>query len=54
VPEYWIIDTNAEIVEIYRSPVGDGYAETTRSARGESVAPLAFPDAAIAVNAIFA
>jgi Uma2 family endonuclease len=54
VPEYWIVDTNAEVVEVYRSPRGDRYAERSQAARGESVAPLAFPDVAIPVDAIFA
>ena len=54
VPEYWIMDTNAEVVEIYRSPRGDSYEERSQVARGESVAPLAFPDIAIPVDAIFA
>jgi Uma2 family endonuclease len=33
---------------------GDHYIETARFTRGQSVAPAAFPDTAIAVDAIFA
>ena len=54
VPEYWIADTNAEVIEVYRSPSGDRYTDTTRLACGQHVTPLAFPDIAIAVDAIFA
>ena len=54
VPEYWIVDTNAEVVEVYRWPRGDRYNETLRFAHGEHVTTLAFPDIAIAVDAIFA
>jgi Uma2 family endonuclease len=54
IPEYWIADVNTDTVEVYRSPSGERYAERLVFARGESVAPLAFPDAVIAVDAIFA
>ena len=53
IPEYWIVDANAETLEIYRSPSGERYAEHLRPSRGDTVAPLAFPDAAIPVDAIF-
>jgi Uma2 family endonuclease len=54
IPEYWIVDVNTETVEVYRSPSGERYADRQVLARGESVAPLAFPDAAIPIDAIFA
>ena len=54
IPEYWIADVNAQTLEIYRSPSGDGYSKHRRAARGESAAPLVFPDAVIPVDAIFA
>ena len=50
---YWIVDANIETVDVYRSPSGDGYAEHRHVARGASVAPLAFPDAAISIDSIF-
>ena len=53
IPEYWIVDAKAETVEIHRAPSGETYAERLQPARGTSVAPLALPDAAIAVDAIF-
>lgn len=53
IPEYWIVDANAETLEVFRSPAGERYADHRRPSRGESVAPLAFPDAAIPVDAIF-
>lgn len=53
IPEYWIIDANSETVEVYRSPSGDRYADLQQSARGGSIAPLAFPDTAIPIDAIF-
>jgi Uma2 family endonuclease len=54
VPEYWIVDTNAEVVEVYRSPSDERYTEIMRFTRGQTVAPQAFPEAAIDVDAIFA
>jgi Uma2 family endonuclease len=54
IPEYWIADVNTDTVEVYRSPDGERYADRQVLARGESVAPLAFPDAAIPIDAIFA
>jgi Uma2 family endonuclease len=54
IPEYWIVDANAETLEVYRSPSGDRYAEHRHLARGEIVAPLAFPDAVIPIASIFA
>jgi Uma2 family endonuclease len=53
LPEYWIVDANAETLEVYRSPSGDRYAEHRHLARGETVAPLAFPDAVIPIESIF-
>ena len=53
IPEYWIVDAKAETVEIYRAPSGEQYGELQRPARGTAIAPLAFPDAAIPVDAIF-
>jgi len=54
IPEYWIADVNTDTVEVYRSPSGEQYATRQVFSRGESVAPRAFPDAVIAVDAIFA
>ena len=53
IPEYWIVDANAETLEIYRSPSGERYADQLRPARDDRVAPLAFPEAALPVASIF-
>jgi Uma2 family endonuclease len=53
IPEYWIVDVNTDTVEVYRSPSGDGYANRQVLGHGESIAPLAFPDANIPIDAIF-
>ena len=53
IPEYWIVDAKTETLEIYRAPAGDQYAERQQPSRGSSIAPLAFPDASISIDAIF-
>jgi Uma2 family endonuclease len=52
VPEVWIVDLEAEVVDTYGDPAGDRYRSTRRLARGGTVAPVAFPDVALAVDDI--
>lgn len=47
-----IVDLGAEVLETYRDPAGAGYRSTQRLARGETVAPAAFPDVTLAVDDI--
>ena len=54
IPEYWVVDANAEVLHLYRAPAGDGYREHRHAVRGETVELPAFPGAAIPVDAIFA
>lgn len=50
VPEYWIVNREADAIEIFRSPSREGYREVFRRGRGESVSPSAFPDLILAVD----
>jgi Uma2 family endonuclease len=52
IREYWIVDLVHQRMDVYREPKGERYAKHHRTGRGKSVAPLAFPDDAIAVNDI--
>ncbi len=52
ISECWLVDLNAEVVEVYRRPVGGSYEERRIAARGDTVSPVAFPDVAIAVTNI--
>ena len=54
VAEYWVVSVDGEWVEVYRSPQGRGYGEACRAGRGETIAPLAFPDVLVSVADIFA
>jgi Uma2 family endonuclease len=52
VPEVWIVDLPGEVVEVHRRPTPSGYAQVERVGRGGTVAPAAFPDIVLAVDAI--
>ena len=51
VDEYWIVNHVDGVIEVYRDRTSDGsWGSVTVYQRGESIAPLAFPDVAIAVD----
>jgi Uma2 family endonuclease len=52
VPEVWIVDLADEVVEVYSDPRDGQYDTKVTFRRGESLAPRAFPEAAIPVDAI--
>ena len=54
VPEYWVIDCDAEAVEVHRAPTADGYREVTRVTGDGTVSPAAFPDVRLTLAEIFA
>ena len=56
IPEMWIINVPERLLEVYRQPValpdtprGHGYRSVTRHASGEVIAPLAAPEASVAI-----
>jgi Uma2 family endonuclease len=51
--EYWVVDCNAEAVNVYHTPIGDRYAEHRVVGRGGAIELLGF-GAAVSVDAIFA
>ncbi len=50
IPEVWLVDLNAEAVEVYRQPATGRYAETQRRPRGERLGCEAFPDWVLSVD----
>jgi Uma2 family endonuclease len=54
IPEYWVVDTAAESVEVYRTPGVGGYRDASRVAGAATITPLAFPDVSLALVDIFA
>jgi Uma2 family endonuclease len=49
VAEVWIVNLNELTIEVYREPHFTGYGSKTILRAGDTVAPLAFPDAAVNV-----
>jgi Uma2 family endonuclease len=52
IAELWIVHLAASRVIVFRDPKGDGYADERSYARGETLAPSAFPNDPIPVDAI--
>ncbi|OCQ90722.1 hypothetical protein BCD67_03115 [Oscillatoriales cyanobacterium USR001] len=50
--ELWIVDIEADLIEVYRNPSINGYESVQQFRRGESISPIAFPDLVIGVDAI--
>jgi Uma2 family endonuclease len=54
IPEYWVVDCEAETVEVYRDPGPDGYRLAHRATGAATLALQAFPDVALSAADIFA
>src|SRR5688500_13061796 len=54
IAEFWLCLAADGVVEVYRGPSPDGYADVTRHGPGHAVSPLAFPDVSFAVTDFFA
>ena len=52
VPEAWLLNVSAERLEVHRHPTPDGYQDVCILQRGEWVAPEAFPDLVLTVDAL--
>ncbi len=52
VPELWLVDLEAEAVEVYREPTAHGYGRVERAGRGGVLTPLLLPELAVPVEAI--
>lgn len=52
IREVWIVNLINRLIEIYREPVGESYRVRLEARPGESLAPAAFSDTAIAVDDI--
>lgn len=44
VPEAWMVDLVKDCIIVHRDPSPEGYRNVTIAQRGESIAPVAFPD----------
>ncbi len=54
VAEVWILDLDAERLEVYREPGAGGYRHKLERSGAESIAPAALPAASIQVAVVFA
>lgn len=52
VPECWIVDLEADVVIVHRTPKGREFAHVERNHRGDRIGPAAFPDLRLAVEEI--
>ena len=53
IAEFWICLVADGVIEMYRRPGADGYANVTQHGPGQFVSPLAFPDVSFAVSDFF-
>jgi Uma2 family endonuclease len=52
IQEYWIVDLNADRIEVYRQPGARGYRSSTLVARGKTISPLCAPDLVVDVTTV--
>lgn len=52
ITEYWIVNLVDRVLEVHRDPAGGAYQTKTTHKPGESVAPVARPDASVAVASL--
>ena len=51
--EYWIVDTNRQVIEVYRDPEAGHYRSVSTHAESETLSPQAFPELLIRVGQVF-
>jgi Uma2 family endonuclease len=49
-PEYWVVDLEANVVEVHTEVAGGRYVRSTRRSKGERVTLVRFPDVTIAMG----
>ncbi|HIK09925.1 MAG TPA: Uma2 family endonuclease [Oscillatoriaceae cyanobacterium M33_DOE_052] len=52
IVEVWLVDINAQSVEVYREPSGNGYQRIQRLQRGQTLSILALPDIEMTVDEV--
>jgi Uma2 family endonuclease len=52
IVEVWIVDLEAEVVDVYRNPSQQGYGESRRIPLGQHISPQAFPNIALSAEQI--
>jgi Uma2 family endonuclease len=52
VPEYWVVDVNSWVIDVYSKPSPNGYLESRHVGRGGTLRPRHVPGVAIRVRDI--
>jgi Uma2 family endonuclease len=50
IPEYWVVDGEAMVIDVFRDPAPDGYRMHVRHDRTASIAPLIMPDLVMSLD----
>ena len=50
IREYWLLNLEANVLEVFREPAGAAYGESRVLGPEETIAPLAFPDLVLRVG----
>ena len=53
VTDYWVVDLNNQQLKVFREPSGEDYTIQNSYGVGESVRPLAAPEAELLTSALF-
>jgi Uma2 family endonuclease len=54
IPEVWIVDLRSRMMDVHRSPSGDGFATLTTHGQDDTVALSQAPEITVAVRQVFA
>ncbi|MFB2837872.1 Uma2 family endonuclease [Floridanema evergladense] len=52
IVEVWIVSLAEELIEVYRQPLANSYADISQFRRGENVSPLSFSDVILSVDEV--
>jgi Uma2 family endonuclease len=52
IPEYWVVDLQSRLIEVYTDIVGGQYSRVTPYPKGTEIALVHFPDVRLAVNEV--
>lgn len=53
IPEYWVVDLPAQVVEVYREPVAGHYRSLRTFSGDDEVRPLCFPEVVLRPAGLF-
>jgi Uma2 family endonuclease len=54
IQDYWVVDVSSQVVHVYRDIVQSKYLNINMARRGDLLSPLAFPQAELDIERMFA